>query len=84
PALHAAVGRARATRNGTATLADAYAELPAELRHINSIRGLVLAARSTDQAFDATRTQTLRFTQINGTERTARLPLVTFTKDTAP
>lgn len=84
PALHAAVALARSTRNGTATLADVYAELPAGLHHINTIRGLVLAARATDQAVDPARTQTLRFTQIDGTARTARLPLVTFTKDTAP
>ncbi|MCQ9162452.1 DUF3375 domain-containing protein [Arthrobacter sp. STN4] len=84
PAVHAAVALARSTRNGTATLADAYAELPAGLRHLNTIRGLILAARATDQAVDTARTQTLRFTQIDGTERTARLPLVTFTKDTAP
>lgn len=83
-AVHAAVALARTTRNGTATLADAYAEMPAQLRHINTIRGLILAARATDQAVDPARTQTLRFTQIDGTERTARLPLVTFTKDTAP
>ncbi len=84
PALHAAVSLARSTRHGTATLADVYAELPAELRHINTIRGLILAARAADQTVDPSRTQTLRFTQIDGSARTARLPLVTFTKDTAP
>ncbi|MGA7203501.1 MAG: DUF3375 domain-containing protein [Specibacter sp.] len=84
PALHAAVALARRTRKGTATLADVYAGLPPELRHINTIRGLILAARGTDQAIDDAGTQTLRFTQIDGTERTARVPLITFTKDTAP
>lgn len=84
PALHAAVGLARRSRNGSASLAEVYAELPADLRHINTIRGLILAARSTDQGLDEGGTETLRFTQIDGTERTARVPLITFTKDTAP
>jgi len=84
PALHAAVGLARRSRNGSASLAEVYAELPAELRHINTIRGLILAARSTDQGLDEGGTETLRFTQIDGTERSARVPLITFTKDTAP
>lgn len=83
PALHAAVGLARASRNGTATLAQVYDSLPAHLRHINTIRGLIFAARTTDQPIDKTALQTLRFTQIDGTERTARLPLITFTKDSA-
>ncbi|WP_154604710.1 MULTISPECIES: DUF3375 domain-containing protein [Arthrobacter] len=83
-AVHAAVARTRATRKGTATLSEVYAELPPELRHINTIRGLILAARGADESVDPEHTQTLRFTQIDGTERTALVPLITFTKDTAP
>lgn len=83
PVLHDAVARARSIRNGQATLADVYAGLPDQLRHINSIRGLILAARSSEQSFDLDATQTLHFTQIDGSERTARLPLITFTKDSA-
>jgi len=82
--LHAAVARTRATRNGTATLSDVYADLPPELQHINTIRGLIMAARGTDQQVEPVHTQTLRFTQIDGTERIARIPLITYTKDTAP
>ncbi|WP_104086813.1 DUF3375 domain-containing protein [Arthrobacter sp. GMC3] len=84
PAVHAAVARTRAARNGTATLSDVYAEMPPELHHINTIRGLILAARGTDQSFDPDHSQTLRFTQIDGSERTARVPMITFTKDSAP
>ncbi|MGO4384415.1 DUF3375 domain-containing protein [Specibacter sp. RAF43] len=84
PALHAAVGRARATRNGRATLADVYADLPRDLRHLNSIRGLILAARGSEQDVDAAGRETVRFTQIDGSERTAHLPLITFTKDSSP
>jgi hypothetical protein len=81
PALRNAVAGARATRNGRATLGDVFATLPAEQRHINSVRGLVLAARGGDQDIDATQYQTVRYTQIDGSERTAYLPLITFTKE---
>lgn len=82
--LHAAVARSRATRNGTATLSDVYADLSPELHHINTIRGLIMAARGTDQPVESAQTQTLRFTQIDGSQRLARVPLITYTKDTAP
>lgn len=84
PTLHAAVEHARMTRNGSATLADVYASLPPELHHINTIRGLILAARGSANSMDSTGTQILTFTQIDGTARTARIPLFTFTKDSAP
>lgn len=81
PRLRAAVVSAKAKRHGKATIADAYAELPAELQHINSIRGLIFAARTSDQPIELREHQTLTFTQIDGSKRTARLPLITFTKD---
>ncbi|ALO65542.1 hypothetical protein AS189_02320 [Arthrobacter alpinus] len=81
PKLLAAVEHARETRNGTATLADVYTSLPAELQHINTIRGLILAARGSSNSIDPDRTETLTFTQIDGTTRTATVPLFTFTKD---
>lgn len=84
PALHDAVGRARAVRGGKATLADVYASLPAELHHINTIRGLILAARGSGGGVDTETTQLLEFTQIDGSTRTASVPLFTFTKDSAP
>jgi hypothetical protein len=62
-------------------LSDVYASLPAQLHHINTIRGLILAARGSGNPMDPERTQTLTFTQIDGTTRTARVPLFTFTKD---
>ena len=81
PTLLAAVERVRETRNGTATLADVYASLPNELQHINTIRGLILAARGSANSIDPARSETLTFTQIDGTARTATVPLFTFTKD---
>ena len=67
-----------------AALADVYTSLPSELQHLNSIRGLIMAARSSDNAMDSHRSQTLTFTQIDGTIRTAEVPLFTFAKDPAP
>lgn len=84
PALHAAVARARETRNGTATLAEVYATLPEELLHLNTIRGLILAARGSGGSVDEGSTQRVDFTQIDGSRRSATIPLITFTKDTAP
>lgn len=84
PTLHAAVDHARQTRNGTATLYEVYASLPEELHHINTIRGLILAARGSGNSIDPERSETLEFTQIDGSKRTARVPLFTFTKDSAP
>ncbi|ALV46815.1 hypothetical protein MB46_16290 [Arthrobacter alpinus] len=83
PRLHAAVEHARQIRNGSATLHEVYASLPSELQHINTIRGLILAARSSDNSVDPEHSETLTFTQIDGSTRTARVPLFTFTKDSA-
>lgn len=83
PTLHAAVARARQTRNGTATLAEVYTSLPAEHLHLNTIRGLILAARGSGNSVNENSTQTLMFHQIDGTQRTATIPLITFTKDSA-
>jgi hypothetical protein len=81
-ALHDAVARVRAASStGSATLGQAFEALPAGLKHINSIRGLVLAARGTDAGFDHQQYQQVQYTQIDGATRTAYLPLITFTKD---
>ncbi|MFB9165476.1 DUF3375 domain-containing protein [Arthrobacter psychrochitiniphilus] len=81
PKLLAAVEQAKELRNGAATLSEAYACLPDELHHINTIRGLILAARGSNHNLDPGRSETLSFTQIDGTTRTATVPLFTFTKD---
>ena len=69
-----------AAKDGKATLGAAFGLLPPEHRHINSIRGLVLTARQTDQDI-GDRFEVLTYKQIDGVERTAYLPLVTFHKD---
>ena len=83
-ALHAAIELARQSRNGSATLAEVYATLPGDLQHLNSIRGLIMTARNSGNSIDANSSQTLTFNQIDGTARTAEVPLFTFTKDPAP
>ncbi|MFD1210606.1 DUF3375 domain-containing protein [Arthrobacter sp. GCM10027362] len=84
-ALRSAVAVARAARRrgtGTApTLGEVLEQLPPEQRHINSIRGLVLTARNTGQELDGIRYEVVTFHQVDGTERTAYLPLITFTED---
>jgi len=87
-ALRSAVAVARAARRAAGdagaaapTLGNVLAQLPPEQRHINSIRGLVLTARNTGQELDSVRYEAVTFTQVDGSERTAYLPLITFTED---
>jgi hypothetical protein len=83
-ALRAAVGRALQAR-GEATLAQVFGYLPPEHRHLNSIRALLHAALNQGALNqgappDPLRSEEVRFTQIDGTERIAHLPTVTFRK----
>ncbi|CEA06924.1 hypothetical protein BN1051_00228 [Arthrobacter saudimassiliensis] len=90
--LGAAVRKA-AARRGRATVAEVFAELPAEHRHLNSIRALLAQAAAAgtvpgsaaDGAPAASgagvRSESVSFIQIDGTERTAVLPAVTVAKD---
>jgi hypothetical protein len=71
----------RAAYAGAATLAAAWAQLPAEERHINSIRALLSHALHEGAGFDRGSWDTLDFEQIDGTTRTAYLPVVTLKKD---
>jgi hypothetical protein len=85
-ALRSAVAVARAARkaggaDAAPTLGAVLGQLPPDQRHINSIRGLVLTARNTGQELDSVRYEAVTFRQIDGTERTAYLPLITFTED---
>jgi hypothetical protein len=82
-ALRAAVVRARRKAGGEATLGAAFGELDAWQRHLNSIRQLVAGARTGGGAVDATRWEELSYTQVDGSERTAYLPVITFAKDPA-
>ncbi|WAP51810.1 DUF3375 domain-containing protein [Arthrobacter sp. ATA002] len=91
-ALRDAVTRA-AGKRGTATVGEIFAELAPEDRHLNSIRALLsaaLEAGSADFTPDANggstaaglaaRPESITFTQIDGSERTALLPAVAVAK----
>jgi hypothetical protein len=66
---------------GTATLAEAWEQLPSAERHINSIRALLSSALQGGAGFDRGAWDTLDFDQIDGSTRTAYLPVVTLTKE---
>jgi hypothetical protein len=71
----------RAAVAGAATLAEAWAQLPAEEQHINSIRALLSHALQEGAAFDRQTWDGLDYEQIDGTTRKAYLPVVTLKKD---
>ncbi|WP_247048111.1 DUF3375 family protein [Arthrobacter rhizosphaerae] len=71
----------RAALAGAYTLSEAWNQLPAEERHINSIRALLSHALQDGAAFDREAWVTIEFDQIDGTTRTAYLPAVTLKKD---
>lgn len=81
--LNAAVSAARLTTDGRATLGEVFAELEPGHLHVNSIRYLVETARTSGQDVDTTRFESLEFTQVDGSSRTAYLPVITFAKDPA-
>lgn len=71
----------RAAVAGAATLAEAWAQLPPEEQHINSIRALLSHALQAGANFDREAWDGLDFEQIDGTTRKAYLPVVTLKKD---
>ncbi|MFZ3415671.1 DUF3375 domain-containing protein [Arthrobacter sp. 3Tela_A] len=78
--LRDAITRA-GSRRGRATVAEIFAELPAEHRHLNSIRALLASAAPTGDSNGTTTTtaasETIPFLQIDGSSRTAVLPVLT-------
>jgi hypothetical protein len=71
----------RAALAGASTLTEAWAQLPAEERHINSIRALLSQTLHEGAGFDRGTWGPIEFEQIDGTTRTAYLPVVTLAKD---
>ncbi|MCA4135534.1 DUF3375 family protein [Arthrobacter sp. M4] len=71
----------RAAMAGTGTLGEAWNNLPDEERHINSVRSLLSEALHGGASFDDASWERIDFEQIDGSTRTAYLPLVTLTKD---
>jgi hypothetical protein len=66
---------------GASSLAEAWAQLPDAERHINSIRALLAHALHEGAGFNRDAWDTLDFEQIDGSTRTAYLPVVTPKKD---
>jgi hypothetical protein len=66
---------------GVSTLAEAWEQLPEKERHINSIRALLSHALHQGAGFDRGAWAALEFEQIDGSARTAYLPVVTLKKD---
>jgi hypothetical protein len=71
----------RAAVAGASTLAEAWGQLPPEERHINTMRALLSHALQAGADFDRDAWGALDFEQIDGTTRTAYLPVVTLAKD---
>ena len=71
----------RAAMAGAGTLTEAWAQLPPEERHINTIRGLLSHALHAGADFSRDAWDGVDFEQIDGTTRTAYLPVVTLAKD---
>jgi hypothetical protein len=71
----------RAAAAGAGTLAEAWENLPAEERHINTVRALLSHALQSGADFERSAWEHIDFEQIDGSIRRAYLPLVTLTKD---
>lgn len=71
----------RAALAGVGTLAEAWDLLPPEERHINTIRALLSSALHDGAGFDREAWSALDFAQIDGSTRTAYLPVVTLKED---
>ena len=71
----------RTAMAGAATLGEAWDNLPAEERHINTVRTLLSMALQTGAAFDRAAWEHIDFEQIDGSIRTAYLPVVTLNED---
>jgi hypothetical protein len=55
--------------------------LPETHRHLNTVRALIEIGRTNGESVSETQMMTLSFKQVDGTERTAILPALTFTKE---
>lgn len=71
----------RSAMAGAATLGEAWENLPPEERHINTVRSLLSMALQTGAAFDRAAWEHIDFEQIDGSVRTAYLPVVTLNED---
>ncbi|MGP5725974.1 DUF3375 domain-containing protein [Arthrobacter rhombi] len=80
--LDAAISTALASARGPLTLGSVFTGLEAGDHHVNTIRYLIEAARTSGRDVDTSRFESITFSQVDGSERTAYLPVITFAKDT--
>ncbi|WP_405473535.1 DUF3375 family protein [Paenarthrobacter ilicis] len=71
----------RAAMAGAGTVGDAWENLPAEERHINTVRAMLSMALQDGAGFNRATWEHLDFEQIDGSIRTAYLPVVTLNED---
>ncbi|MGP9649711.1 DUF3375 domain-containing protein [Glutamicibacter sp. 287] len=62
-------------------LDEIFNDLPEEHRHLNTVRALIEIGRTNGESLSETDLMTITFRQIDGSERTAILPALTFTKE---
>lgn len=81
PALKNAITVSRAAGGGSVGLSKIYDSLDASLKHLNTIRYLIEAARNGGETIDVSSLEEISFTQVDGATRIALVPAMSFTKD---
>lgn len=70
-----------AAGGGSVGLSKIYDSLDASLKHLNTIRYLIEAARNGGETIDVSSLEEISFTQVDGATRIALVPAMSFTKD---
>ena len=73
--------RLEQTANAPVPMHQLYTELPAEHRHLNTIRALVEIGRTNGESLAPAELHPVDFFQVDGSTRTALLPALSFTKE---
>ncbi|ASN40377.1 MAG: DUF3375 domain-containing protein [Paeniglutamicibacter terrestris] len=82
-ALKNAITVSRAAGGGSVGLSKIYDSLDTSLKHLNTIRYLIEAARNGGETIDVSSLEEISFTQVDGATRIALVPAMSFTKDPA-
>ena len=67
--------------SGSVRLDDVFESLDAEQRHLNTIRALVEIGRTNGEPLNESDLLSIEFQQLDGSQRTAILPALSFTKE---
>lgn len=82
-ALKNAITVSRAAGGGSVGLSKIYDSLDTSLKHLNTIRYLIEAARNGGETIEVSSLEEISFTQVDGATRIALVPAMSFTKDPA-